>query len=54
MYDPAGQRVRKNSEGRALFYGVEGNLLATSAGGYNVYFGKKLIYNSHYDASRQW
>ena len=44
MYDPAGQRVRKNSE--VIFYGVEGNLLATSAGGYNVYFGKKLIYNS--------
>ena len=44
VYDPAGQRVRKNSE--VIFYGVEGNLLATSAGGYNVYFGKKLIYNS--------
>ena len=46
MYDPAGQRVWKKDGRVYLLRGggqPAGDLLA---GGYNVYFGKKLIYNS--------
>jgi hypothetical protein len=48
LYDAGGQRVKKTNGGvlALYFYGVEGNLLNNWPSGYNVYFGKKLIYNS--------
>jgi RHS repeat-associated protein len=48
-YDASGLRAAKTN-GTPLeyyFYGVDGSLLQRWTGGYNVYFGSKLIYNGN-------